>query len=321
MPRSDHPPARPTRRALALLAAAVLSWGGALAVAAPATAAPSDPAAAATVKVGGVKVVTDFDHDAPFTVRVGSWNTTYSNSVKNTVKGITAVGKKADIIGLQELFNQNRRTAVDKELKKDGWGLVSDAAPQIIYRKSKYSLLADGAVLEIDKSSMENGTGGTSIGPKWLIWAQFKDKDTGGVFFFLNHHIVPGIEVSGGHLKDKAPKRVALYKKQMKVFTATTTTLAPVAPVLGSGDWNFDAQADETSQDSDAPRALLEKAGLWSQWRVLGFDPDPTLNKRYVDYLVATTATVTFTSQTTEGTYGSDHHATTAVASKVPPKG
>lgn len=272
--------------------------------------------ALAAADIGSVTPVTDFDRDAPFTARVGTWNTLKTNSVARTIAGVEAVGKHADVIGLQEMSPQSRRRSFGNRLPGE-WG-ISDGnnSAQIIYRKSVYQLLAQGSIKVLGVERIENGTAGTSIGPKSLQWVQLRDRSTGGVFFYLNHHIVPDIDRSG-HLRTKAaPKRVALYKKQMAAYITLSEKLDDIAPVIGGEDQNFNAKTDEQNKDADAPRALYGAAGIHSGYRELGFPSSGTHGHRYIDWIQATVASAEFVSHAVGGQYGSDHNSYTAVVKK-----
>lgn len=269
--------------------------------------------------IGQVTPVTDFDHDAPVTARVATYNTLKSTSASNVVSAVEKIGAEADVIGLQELSTPSRRNAVDSALIADGWG-VSDAknAVQIVWRKSKYQLLAQGSILVFGVERTEPGASGLSIGPKSVQWVQLRDRETGGVFFHVNHHIVPTIE-SGGHLRTKAaPKRAALYKKQMAAFIALTKKLDTIALTTGTGDFNFDARKDGRNRDSNAPYVLLGQAGIHTAWRDLGFSQPAThAGGRYIDYVTTSVANSKFLSVKTLGHYNSDHRAVVAVVKKT----
>ena len=143
---------------------------------------------------------------APVTARVASWNTLFSNSTGRVLDGLETIAGTADVIGVQELSSPSRRADAARVMAKKGWA-VSDGnnAVQIFYNAGKYKLLAQGSEKVIDVVRIESGTAGTSIGPKSVQWVQLQDRATGGVFFVVNHHLVPDIDRKG-HPRPGAPE-------------------------------------------------------------------------------------------------------------------
>ena len=250
-------------------------------------------------------------------VRVASWNTFSGNSDHGVVSGLRAIGEKADVIGVQELKPESRRRTVERRLS-GAWG-ISEAnnSVQILWRRSRYQLLAQGSEKVFDVERIEDGVAGVSIGPKSVQWVQLKDNGTGAVFFVANHHIVPSIDRKG-HPDTRNPRRLALYQRQMAALLGVVGQLRRYGPVFVTGDFNVDARRDARVADPSFPYAKLGAAGLSSNWRTLGTPSRGThAGRRLIDYVWATTATATLTSQTILPKYGSDHNAV-VVASRNP---
>lgn len=158
---------------------------------------------------------------APLNVRIGTWNTLASNSVTRVLSGIRAVGVQADVIGLQELDPGIRR-AVKKSLS-DTFGVSrGNNAVQIVWKKARFDLLAQGSEVVFGVRRIEPGVSGTQIGPKSIQWLQLRDRTTGATFVVANHHIVPSIETRG-RPDSRHPRRLNLYRLQMTAMLAIST--------------------------------------------------------------------------------------------------
>ncbi len=252
------------------------------------------------------------DRSGPVTARVASWNTLYANSSARVVHGLETIAKAADVIGVQELSSPSRRATVERAMTQRGWKVSAGRnAVQILFDARKFRVLAQGSEQVIDVVRIEPGTAGTSIGPKSIQWVQLQDRDTGGVLFVVNHHIVPDID-RRGHPR-KAPKRLAVYERQMAAALSVVRKLRPYGPVAVTGDHNVDARADGAVQDPRFPFALMRRAGINSNWSVLGMPKGgtQTSGRRLIDYVWLTRG-ARFTDQAILGSYGSDHKAVVA---------
>ena len=254
---------------------------------------------------------------APVTARVASWNTLFSNSTGRVLNGLQTIAGTADVIGVQELSSPSRRDEAARVMAKKGWA-VSDGnnAVQIFYNAGKYKLLAQGSEKVIDVVRIESGTAGTSIGPKSVQWVQLQDRATGGVFFVVNHHLVPDIDRKG-HPRPGAPKRLSVYRTQMAAMLSVVTKLRPYGPVTVTGDHNVDARADQRVKNPTFPYMLMRSAGMASSWAALGAPKagTQTSGRRLIDYVWLTQSSGRFLAQKILGFYGSDHHAVVAAIS------
>lgn len=255
---------------------------------------------------------------APFTARVASWNTLFSNSTGRVLDGLRSIADAADVIGVQELSSPSRRDDAAQAMARRGWA-VSDGnnAVQIFYNASKYRLLAQGSEKVIDVVRIENGTAGTSIGPKSVQWVQLQDRATGGVFFTVNHHLVPDIDRKG-HPRPGAPKRLSVYRTQMAAMLSVVNKLRAYGPVAITGDHNVDARADQKVKSPTFPYMLMRSAGIASNWSALGAPKEgtQTSGRRLIDYVWLTQSSGQFLAQKILGAYGSDHHAVVAAITR-----
>ncbi len=241
--------------------------------------------------------------------RVATWNILYSNSTSRVSGGLRTIAQTADVIGVQELW-AGKRGPTARAMRKIGWG-VSDgnSAVRIFYDARKYRLLAEGNEKVLGVVRIEGGTAGHSIGPKSVQWVQLQDRVTGGVFFVVNHHVLPDIDRKG-HPRKGAPRRLKVYRTQMAAMLSLVRKLRAIAPVAITGDHNVDARADQRVKSPTFPFAVMGKAGISSNWSVLGKPKagTQTSGHRLIDY-VWLTSNGRFRGQKILGNYGSDHHA------------
>ena len=160
-------------------------------------------------------------------VGIATWNTFAGNSTDRIVSGIGSIARYADVVGLQELKPDSRRDAIDRRLG-GRWGISkANNAVQILWKRSRFQLLAEGSEKVFDVERIEDGVAGVSIGPKSVQWVQLRDKGTGAVFFVANHHIVPSID-HNGHPNTRNPKRLALFRRQMAALLSVRQRAATV---------------------------------------------------------------------------------------------
>ncbi|MCA0252626.1 MAG: peptidoglycan DD-metalloendopeptidase family protein [Actinobacteria bacterium] len=251
---------------------------------------------------------------APFTARIATWNTLHTNSTRRIAAGVAAISESADVIGLQEFNPPSRRATIARAMAKRGWGMTdSNNSVQILYNATKYKVLAQDAVKVIGVVRIEGGTAGTSIGPKSLVWVQLQDRSTGGVFFVLNMHIVPDIDRKG-HRRPNAPKRLAVRDKQRATALSVIAKLRKYGPVAWTEDSNVDNRRDQKNQDPDFDFDQMKRAGMMSNWSVLGLPSYGTQSsgRRLIDKVNLTMENGRFLAQQRLGRWGSDHHAVVA---------
>lgn len=245
------------------------------------------------------------NNGAALNVRIGTWNTLASNSTRQVLSGIRAIGAQADVIGLQELDPGSRR-AVKKGLSDTFAVSRGNNAVQIMWKKGRFDVLAQGSEEVFGLRRVEPGVSGTAVGPKSIQWLQLRDRTTGAVFFVANHHIVPSID-RRGHPDTRNHERLSLYRLQMTAMLALVDRLKGTGPVMVTGDFNVAAAADARVRHPSFPYAQGAAHGLYSNWRVLGDPGRGTQGARLIDYVWSTTATAAPVAQSILPKYGSDH--------------
>jgi len=256
---------------------------------------------------------------APLAVNVATWNALYTLSTSQVVTGLQQIAASgADVIGAQELSPASRRTTVRTAMAASGFAMsAGNNAVPIFYRASRYDLMAQGHEEVFGVVRVEAGASGASIGPKNIEWVQLRDRRTGGVFFQVNHHLLPSIETRGRPDR-RSPLRLGLAERQITAVGALAGRLTAIAPVLVSGDWNIDARKDSRVKAAVFPQAALGRRGLQSNWRVLGYPKRGTHGRdRLVDYVMSTTSTLAPVKQRILGKFGSDHSAVLVTATST----
>lgn len=249
---------------------------------------------------------------APLSVSMATWNVLKSNSTTRIVAGLQAISRAgADVIAVQELQHGDR-TRVAARMRDAGWTMSDgNTATPVLWRTSRYRLLAQGRVKELGIVRIEPGSAaGVSIGPKYIQWVQLQDKTTGGVFIAASHHLIPGIE-SKGRPDRHGDRRVAYAKKQILTAGETARRLGHngQVPFLIGADWNIDARKDARIHTPGFPYTTLAAYGLYSNWRVLGYPSRGTHGSRLIDGIFATTRTLAPVRQQILDHHGSDHRA------------
>jgi len=262
---------------------------------------PCRPVLGSTGDVTGLDVPAEpvpVTSTAPFVARVATWNTLYKNSTRRITQGVATIAQHADVIGLQEFNPASRRATVARAMAERGWGMTdSNNSVQILYNASKYKLLAQDSIKVIGVVRIEGGTADTSIGPKSLQWAQLQDRDTGGVFFVLNMHIVPDIDRKG-HPRN-APKRLAVRDKQRATALSVIAKLRQYGPVAWTEDSNVDNRNDQRVKSPRFDYVQMKQAGMLSNWSAIGIPTygTQTSGRRVIDKINLTMENGRFLAQ------------------------
>ena len=246
-------------------------------------------------------------------VTMATWNVLGSNSTARIMTGLRTIGKAGvDVIAVQELSSSHRPTAA-KQMRQAGWATPDGIlATALFWRAAKYKVLAQGQVKQLGVVRIEPGSAaGTSIGPKFIQWAELQDRTSGAVFIAASHHLLPGIETKG-RPNPTAPRRVAYAKKQIRDVgeLANRTGRGGQIPFMIAGDWNVDARKDAKIRAAGFPYVTLQRDNLYSNWRTLGYPATGThAGGRLIDAIFSTTRTAAPVRQQILGSYGSDHKA------------
>ena len=241
-------------------------------------------------------------------VSIVSWNTYYKNSVSNIVRGFRAIEKAGgDAVGLQEQNSRSKLRELQGRLGP-GWAFVGTQTRQpVAYRTGDYQLIASGVVKEHGPHAIESGPGGTTVGTKYAVWVELRDIRTRATFAFVNDHKVAAVEHVGHPRKDH-PTRVRLWHQEDQVVGDVIAKLKPLGvPIFKTADENLAAKADAKVRDKGFAYVQMQKRGMYSNWRVLGYPDEGTHGSRAIDYVWATTKLAAPVRQRILGGYGSDH--------------
>lgn len=203
---------------------------------------------------------------------LGCYAGKHCNSDANVIRGFRAIAQTATVISGQELPSEARRAKVRAALP--GWQMTNDGtAVPIMWNTSRYDLLAQGKT-----EAMTASEGG----PKWIVWAELRDKTSGVRFAVVNTHI-------------KVHPTEAQYARQVNRLTGLTDKLQAAGDsVIVTGDWNA----------SGDPHLLMGVHGLTSNFETLGMLP--THGDRAIDNVWSVGAVPS--SQRVLPAFGSDHH-------------
>ena len=256
-----------------------------------------------TDKSGGVPLPS-VNPAAQLHVSVVSWNSYYRNSVANVVRGFRAIeAAGGGVVGLQEQINAGKRQQLVSRLSPT-WSFVGTSTRQpIAYRTGRYRVVASGVVEAHGPRRAESGPGGRSVEVKWIVWVQLEDVRTGGRFAVIGDHKIAGVERAGRFRKDK-PIRVRLWHEEDQAVGRVINQLKPLGvPIFKTADENVAARRHSYLGYDEQ----MQKRGMYSSWRVLGYPERGTHNDRLIDYVWSTTRLAAPVRQRILGKYGSDH--------------
>lgn len=261
----------------------------------PATgdAATGDPAASDTA--AALSTPTECTN-AVLSGAFGSWNTRKSNNLTNIRAGVATLSAAADVFGLQELGDGDRRQAA--ATAAPGFAMTTDnTAVPIMYRSSRYTVLAQGHEQAFGAGQhVEPGVDGTVVGPKWVVWAELQDNTTGARVALVNTHLLPSVQ-HNGKMDTAKPKRLALYNKHLGVYLSVIDRIRTAGfQVIATCDCNV------SYQPNLAPIVAMRAHGMNPNWADV--NAPSSHGSRSIDYVWAEPPPA---SQITGGQNGSDH--------------
>ena len=248
------------------------------------------------------------DPSARLQVSIVSWNTFYKNSTANILRGFRAIEAAGGAsVGLQEQNSPAKLRDLQRRLAPE-WAFVgTQTRHPIAYRTGNYQLLASGVVKEHGPHKIESGPGGRSVGNKYVVWVELRDKRTRATFIHINDHKIAAVEHSGHPRKDN-PTRVRLWHEEDQAVGRVIAQLKPLGvPIFKTADENLAAKADAKVRDKGFAYVQMQKRGMYSNWRVLGYPKKGTHGTRAIDYVWSTTNLAAPVRQRILGKYGSDH--------------
>ena len=244
------------------------------------------------------------------TFTLASWNTLYTNSPSNVVSGASAIAKKAEIIGFQELnFTDRRRAIRDKFLcsscayagyipnySENGW--ATKATVSIIWNKKRFNALDKGTYHVLGPNAY-----GANTSSKWINWVKLKAVKTNKVFYVLNTHFTAGAtskghpSSSGGAVKNYI-KHMNDLVGQIKRFRASNT------PVFITGDFNINYRYDKNVKYKYFAYSRLNGIDVHSNWDRLNVK-----GVNSIDYVWSTdnSSVKANAASRANRSYGSDH--------------
>lgn len=194
--------------------------------------------------------------------KFGTWNVYRDNEdgIPGIKTGITAMIKLgAEAFGLQELSNDAWWLTISKWMVGQGWWFSkSNNAVPLAVNAKVFTIGANGnVVVSRDPVKVEPGAGGDKTGYKSFQYAEAVRKSNGERVLFINHHIIPSLEVGGRVGPDVRPLR---WQFALRQINAVGKFVQPYIEdgwrVLVSSDWNI-------SSSTDAGATLRKEMARW----------------------------------------------------------
>lgn len=225
------------------------------------------------------------------TTNVGSTNIKYNMRKKRARKIVSqAIGKGVTVLGTNEvrdvdgLFPSQWQTA---EASKSG--MKGEA--KIHFDTKVWELVEDYYFKVSDSDVIPAAT-------RWLIFVILRHRATGKRVGFWNLHAVAHIDVGGrpgwtkkGRLarqrrRGEENPLVAVHKEEIKNTVEIIQRFKKLVDhIVGLGDLNVDAKADQRVQHPDFPYARFGRINVKSVFRLKGFTQPPTKGRRWIDYI------------------------------------
>ena len=194
--------------------------------------------------------------------RYGTWNVYRDNEdgLPGIKRGITAmIGLRAEGFGLQELSNDAWWVTISKWMADQGWWFskANNAVPLAVNAKV-FTIGKNGnVVVSRDPVKVEPGAGGDKTGYKSFQYAEAVRKSNSERVLFINHHIIPSLEVDGKVGPSVRPLR---WQFALRQIAAVGKFAQPYIEdgwrVLVSSDWNI-------SSSTDAGATLRREMARW----------------------------------------------------------
>jgi cell wall-associated NlpC family hydrolase len=263
---------------------------GAEAVTRPTSVSPSTPAPGVGCQSGSMPAVSVATWNTFCGPRVGQNCGGDTPAIGRVVPGVKKIAAQADVFGLQEMSNSERRAAVADALPD--FGIVGgENSDPIYYRKSMFTLTSSDTPLVFKRTDNYEGPG---QGDRHVNTAVLRST-AGQTLTFINLHELPQIQKGGG-LNTRWPKRVAAAKNLWQTAMTTAKTNMAMGAVIVVGDMNY----------TKDPDGLYASAGLNSVADVLGAPGQKNRDRDIDKILYSAGAPTSFRSL---GQYGSDHQA------------
>jgi endonuclease/exonuclease/phosphatase family metal-dependent hydrolase len=218
----------------------------------------------------------------------------------------------ADVVGWQEAWNSR---PVFRTLRRQGWDTKrfpsSAKELAVSWRRSTFELVSSAArrvAYGVDSSG-----GRYPFGNRFVVRVTLRHKPSGRLLSVINTHL-PRMsedpERPGRYTTTRNAAKARFALKRMR----KTWQLAPGRWVVGTGDYNFDARADQRIGVPGGPARTLGPVAT-SSYAELGIGDLPTTHPptgRYIDYVHARksdlkSGEVRFLSQRTMTGLNSDH--------------
>ena len=247
---------------------------------------------AATLVVGSPTSVAATDGSTATTVplRVGTFNIVNSASPDEAETAMRRLLPHVDVAGLQE-YEPNERLPSLERLSQLNWGYWKTRySDPVVYDRTQFQFLSARAARVAPGRMVEDK--GTSSGLKYrndtiAAVVRLLHRASGERIVVINVHATPGATPKGRPNK-LMPKRVRMYKEEIRRTVALAAAEQANGRVFFLGDWNINFRADVQVRLDPFPFKQFKQIGYRSIWA--RESPEiGTQNRALIDGVWATT--------------------------------
>jgi hypothetical protein len=249
-------------------------------------------AAAAVVSavIGSPASVAATDATTAVPIRVGTYNIINSASPSEAETAMRRLLPYVDVAGLQEYEPNERLPSLDR-LSQVGWGYWKTRySDPVIYDRSQFQFLSARAVTVAAGRMVEDKANPSRLkyrNDTVAAVVRLLHRPSGERVVFINVHPTPGATPEGRPSK-LLPRRVAMYKEEIRRVVALAAAEQPNGQVFFVGDWNINYKADVRVQRLAFPFQRFKSVGYRSAW-AKALPPVGTQNSAVIDGVWTTT--------------------------------
>lgn len=196
---------------------------------------------------------------------VGTHNLHFILNSEQVETDLSRLFKQADVIGMQEMGNPERKQALERVCKQADWQFYrpNDFGSQRqtpIAWSSRWRVMQSGAQRLNNASAVEPGSGGTFVESKWAVWVVLQHGDT--KIAVINWHAPGGVEVTAN-----TKRRKVMAECTRNVRLLARTLKANVQAVFVTGDMNMNYRSQDVRRTYEFPVVQFRNEGLTPNWQ------------------------------------------------------
>jgi endonuclease/exonuclease/phosphatase (EEP) superfamily protein YafD len=213
-------------------------------------------------------------------VRIVTYNARHDVRPATTVREVSSLARRSDIITLQEMSSGQKRAGIRRALvscRECRWGayMPQPAVPggtPILFRKRQYRLIGSGTRQVSDATRVgAGGAGPSTVRAKYINFVRLVERRTGRTVWVANNHTVASVQGDGGRPNRKHDARLRLYREHMTGLTAMVQRFRGEGGlVFVTGDFNVNHRTDRRAQARMFPYATMRAVGMRASYVPLG---------------------------------------------------